>query len=135
MSAYASVEDFENYVEGWETDDQAALERILERASRDVDRFVGAQYRMQDNGYRFGDLTVNPQALTQGQIDAVKRSTCAQAEYRITKGEEWFVEDQYEAVSGPDFATKGKLPRFGPKAREELRNSGIVKATGGRLLQ
>jgi hypothetical protein len=132
--AYATVEDFEGYVEGWETTDKAALERALHRASRDVDLYVGFSYSIESNGLRFGDLEENPKGLDAGDLQALRNATCAQAEYRIEKGEEWFVHDQHESVSGPDFSTKGKLSRYGPKMREELRYSGIRRAVGGRLI-
>lgn len=132
--AYVTPEEFAEYVEGWETDDEAALQRTLNRASYDVDRFVGFAWTVQANGFRFGDLTENPQGLDVGELTALRRATCAQAEYRIEKGEEFFVHDQHESTSGPDFSTKGKLTRFGPKAREELRYSGLRRAAGGRLI-
>lgn len=133
--AYATADEFAEYVEGWETDDEEALLRALNRASLDVDRFVGFAWSVQSNGLRFGDLEDNPQDLDEGELAALKRATCAQAEYRIEKGEEFFVHDQYESVGGPDFGTKGKLSRFGPKAREELRYSGLKRAVGGRLIR
>jgi hypothetical protein len=40
MATYATQADFELYVEGWVTTDAAALERLLLRAERDVDRLL-----------------------------------------------------------------------------------------------
>jgi hypothetical protein len=134
-AAYATVADFEDYVEGWATDDEDVLKRTLHRASRDVDRFVGPCWSMESNGLRFGDLTENPKKLSDEQRAALVAATCAQAEYRIEKGEDWFVHDQYKQTNGPDFATVGRLNRFGPKAREELRYSGLSRAQGGRLVR
>jgi hypothetical protein len=134
--AYASVADFEAYVEGWETDDEDALRRCLHRASRDIDRYVGPGWSVEPNGLRFGDVAEdNPKALEPHQVEALVNATCAQAEYRIAMGEDWFVQDQYKQSNGPDFATTGKLGRVGPKAREELQYSGLPRATGGKLLR
>lgn len=40
MATYANQADFEGYVEGWVTSDPAALERLLERAEKDIDRIL-----------------------------------------------------------------------------------------------
>jgi hypothetical protein len=133
--AYATTKDFEDYVEGWETEDAGTLERVLERASRDVDRYVGAAWPVESNGMRFGDLGENPKKLTADQIESLTRATCAQAEYRIEKGEDWFVHDQYKSANGPDFATVGKLSRYGPKMRDELKYTGLNRAVGGKLVR
>lgn len=132
--AYATVEDFEAYVEGWETGDPEVLKRLLHRASLDVDRYVGPAWSVEDNGLRFGDPAgANPKKLSSAQVEALTRATCAAAEYRLAMGEEWFVTDQHESVGGPDFSTVGRLSRTGPKMREELRYSGLKRAVGGRL--
>lgn len=133
--AYATPEDFERYVEGWKTEDKAALERTLHRASKDVDRQVGFGWSTESNGLKFGEPEDNPKKLPDRQLEALRDATCAQAEYRIEKGEDWFVHGQYKSTSGPDFGTQGKLPRFGPKAREELQNSGLKRAVGGPLVR
>lgn len=133
--SYATVDDFEDYVEGWVTSDEEALQRMLERASRDVDRYIGAAWSVEDNGLRFGKLEDNPKAIDQYQIEALTRATCAQAEYRIEMGPDFFVKDQHKSVGGPDFSTQGKLSRYGPKMREEVQASGLQRATGGRLVR
>jgi hypothetical protein len=125
MAAYASQSDFEDYVEGWVTDDPGALADLLGRAALDVDRIFPA-LTVKANGLKYGDLTENPEGLTDQQIDALKRANCAQAEYRFHKGEEWFVEEQFASVSGPDFSTRGRQPRIGPKVREELEGLGFA---------
>lgn len=134
FEGYATVEDFEAYVEGWVTKDEEALERALHKASIDIDRYVGPTWAKQANGLRFGVLAENPQRLTDSQLGDLVRATCAQAEYRIEKGEDFFIHGQHEVTSGPDFSTKGRLPRFSPKAKEELRFSGLNRALGGRLV-
>jgi hypothetical protein len=134
-AAYATVADFEAYAEGWVTTDEEALEQALHKASIDVDRYVGPTWVVEANGLRFGDVVAdNPKQLTSAQLEALNRATCAQAEYRIEKGPDFFIHGQHETTSGPDFSTKGRLPRFGPKAKEELRFSGLNRALGGRLV-
>lgn len=40
MSTYAAQADVEAYIEGWVTDDPIALERLIQRAEREVDRLI-----------------------------------------------------------------------------------------------
>lgn len=129
MATYATQADFEAYVEGWTTSDPAALERLLERAERDVDSAVG-RWDRQDNGLKFGTpATDNEQGLTDLQKDALARATCAQAEYRLAMGEAFFVEAQPENVSGPDYSQTGALPRIGPKVYDELEGTDLMRLT------
>lgn len=127
MATYATVSDFEGYSEGWQTNDAAALERTLQRAERDIDRILGYQGHRPDSQI----LKLVPADLGARQRDALMRATCAQAEYRIEKGEKFFRQAQHERVSGPHFSTSGKLPRIGPKVRDELAGSGLQVLAGG----
>lgn len=124
MPTYATQTDFEAYVEGWVTDDADALDRLLERAELDVDRILGPGQRRDDTG-----LLYDPANLTAAQAASLSRATCAQAEYRFRMGEEFFSAAQYEDVTGPDFSTKGRLPYYAPKVREELANAGLRQMT------
>lgn len=109
-------------------------EALLVAAERDVDLHVGA-YSKEDNGLKFGRPNgVNEKGLMLAQRIALRRATCAQAEYRYLKGPEWFAEDQYASVSGPDFSTRGIKRRFGPKAREELAESGLMRRGGKAVI-
>ncbi len=123
LPAYASQADLEAYIEGWTTTDAAALERLLKRAERDVDTLLGAYARQSATG-----LKLDPAALTTLQANALSRATCAQAEYRIEMGEEFFVQAQYTYVAGPDFQRRGELPRIGPKVLPELAGHGFTMA-------
>lgn len=126
MPSYATQQEFEAYVEGWTTSDPAALARLLERASRDVDSVLTA-FSVESNGLRFGEIrTTNPKGLATWQADALSRATCAQAEYRNLQGEEFFVAYQHESVSGPEFSTKGRAPYIAPKVARELVATGLV---------
>lgn len=127
MATYATPADLDLYSEGFTVTDPAAVERELQRAERDVDRLLG--YQGQVNAAT--GLKLDPAALQPYQRDALMRATCAQAEYRIEMGPEFFRRAQHEQVTGPQFTTTGKLPRVGPKVMEELSGSGLVQAWGG----
>lgn len=114
-TTYATVADLRAYADLTGGDD-ADLTRVLLRAERDVDRVVGNQGARPDSQL----LKFDPASMGARQADALKRGTCAQAEYRIAMGEPFMVKGQHKSVSGPQFSTSGKLPRVGPKVMDEL---------------
>jgi hypothetical protein len=126
MPTYAQASDLEAYVEGWVTDNPAAVDRLLERAERDIDYAAGA-WPIADpvNGLKFV-----PGSLAAWQTKALVRATCAQAEYRFEMGEEFMVKAQHARVQGPDFAAWGRLPYIGPKALRELVSGGLLRGAG-----
>lgn len=63
------------------------------------------------------------------EIQAIKNSVCAQADYMFTNNEDLFVKAQYQSIKGPDFTTEGRLPVVSPQARRELAVSGLVTGT------
>lgn len=128
MATYATQEEFEAYVEGWTTTDAPALERLLVRAERDIDAILGDPASVQANGLKFGDPKgANELALTTHQVAQLSRATCAQGYYRFLKeSEDFFFEGQLDFVSGPDFSTRGTLPRISPQTLVELRLGGLL---------
>jgi hypothetical protein len=120
---YATQSDFAAYVEGWTTDNGAALDRLLERAEVDIDGLAATVVPADPDAVaRRFDVT----ALSARDRDVLKRATCAQAEYRFNMGEAFFVKGQYEQVTGPDFATTGRLPWIGPKVYRELAGTDLI---------
>jgi hypothetical protein len=120
---YATRADFEAYVEGWTTDNTGALDRLLERAEVDIDGLAASVVAANpDTATRRFDLT----ALSARNRDVLRRATCAQAEYRFNMGEAFFVKGQYDQVTGPDFATTGRLPWIGPKVYRELSGTDLI---------
>lgn len=145
MSSYATVADFEAYVEGWVTDDPDALTRLLERATRDVDAVIGPLWpRAVDP---FLGLKLNPDAdLDAVGAAALSRATCAQAFYRFTVVEPaQFAAggEVRKSVKGPDFevtyADAGAAPvgaggtgRYAPELALELAPIAYLRRTGAR---
>jgi hypothetical protein len=127
VATYATAAEARTYtgLSSAELPDSTA-ERLLEQAERDVDYACGGFF-YPDTGLMFDLLAVAPStaALTVGQKRALSRATCAQVEYRLAKGEEFFVLPQYELVSGPDFEHRGQLDYIGPKVYRELAGSGL----------
>jgi hypothetical protein len=134
MPIYAQRADVEDFIDGWVTDDPSALDALIERAERDVDTYCGP-WSVEANGLKFGDpATGNEKGLTDGQVLALTRATCAQVEYRFVQGEEFMARAQYTQVKGPDFETHGQLPYIGPKVRRELDDAGLVRQTSIRAV-
>ena len=130
MAEYATAAEFEIYVEDgtvdWTTLNAADLEKLLQAAQRDVDRYLRNWGIVESNGWRFGlPKTTNQKRLTAEQVVSLSRITCARAEYRFHMGNQFFARDQRQSANGPHFSVQGKLDRIGPKVREELTASGM----------
>lgn len=114
---YATVEQLKDYTEtGTLTDDELA--KVLADAHKDINRAMR----------RTVDLDVD--TIPTGFVTALEEAIKAQAEYRLHVGDEFFINAQYESVSGGDISTEGRLPRIGPKAREALQAVGLLVTTG-----
>lgn len=127
MATYATAQEARAYTgQGEEALSDPDAERLIEQAERDVDYACGGFFNP-DTGLMFDLVAVAPSttALTVGQKRALSRATCAQVEYRLAMGEEFFVRPQYELVSGPDFEHRGQLDYIGPKVYRELAGSGL----------
>lgn len=123
MPTYATAADCESYIEGLTIDDAAAFDRLIERAEKDVDSALGV-YTTRDDG-----LKIAPLELATGDRATLRDATCAQVEYRLSMGEDFFVKAQYAETQGPEFKTKGALPRVGPKTWQELEGSNLLRLT------
>lgn len=77
--------------------------------------------------FRGGGTRLDVWMLQPSQVTALRRATCAQAEYRDQMGEDFFIKAQWQSVSGPEFTTQGKLPFLGPKVFRELNGSGLIE--------
>lgn len=130
MSSYATLTDYENYT-GVEPADEDAAQRALDKAEVDVDSILGPWPIQPATGRKL--LTANtPKTFLSGlldwQVKALKNAVCAQAQYRETQGEEFFVQGQYDSVSGR-FGVSGKLPYIGPQTVRELQNTGLIRTS------
>lgn len=131
---YATTADLSAYIEDVpatyvplpdEGGREAFLTRFLERAERDIDRIVGP-WPLYESGRKF-----DPEDLTAPQQEALKRATCAAAEYRIATGEGELIgaEDGIASVDGISFTSR-PLARIGPKVTEELSGAGLILYSG-----
>lgn len=120
-TTYATVQDLEGYVEGWSTDDEDAAERLIARAEDDVDWLLGVRPILDATGRK-----LDPASLWDWQAAALRRATCAQAEYRWALGEDFFRRSRPTHVKGPDFETFDKQPVIAPKAIRELQGAGLI---------
>ena len=87
MPVYATPEDFASYVEGIEANvfdsvpaDEAGVKRLLDRAEILVDIVCGGG-PLPPSGRRF-----DPDDLEAGQVEALRRATCAAADYLRLRG-------------------------------------------------
>jgi hypothetical protein len=132
MTAYATVADFEAYVEGWITDNEAALERLLERASRDIDAVIGLFPVITTGNY--AGFKLDPTTLDDVHRQALARATCAQARHRFDTDTAAAAEPRQKRVDGPDFKIEYELPapaatRYAPELVDELAVLGLPRRT------
>jgi hypothetical protein len=115
---YATPDDLRAYANVSEDTlpDPEAL-RVLALAERDVDRTAG-NWGVLATGRKFEPVSMVPIMAA-----ALNRATCAQAEYRLAKGEEFFIESQVPIDE------EQREPRIGPKCKEELIHGGLRRAT------
>lgn len=125
MGTYAVAADVEAYIEGGTGLDAATVERYIVRAERDVDRAVNVVIGRRTSGLKFDPVT----DLDATQREALERATCAQVEYRLRMGDDFFVQHQRESMSGPETSVSGRVPRIGPQVRDELISGGLYATT------
>lgn len=127
MSAptYAVRADFEAYVEGWTTTDNAALDRLLARAERDIDAILGP---IPISPLSTTGLKLDPTILKTWEKEALARAVCAQAYYRYLTTDASIAAGRVTAKErGPDFEVDygqagagGNVPQYGQRVRTEL---------------
>lgn len=121
MSTYATVADFK----AWSVMDpmpaDADIQKALDRAEIDVDSYLPGPI-IEDTG-----LHVDPATLLTWQVQRLRDATCAQAEYRLELGEEFFQQSSNdEVIQGPDFTISGRRSRFSPVAAQLLRTASLL---------
>lgn len=127
MATYAVQQDVVDYIPGFVVDDATALEQLIEICERDVDNAMGHKRWMVNETT---GLRLDPTQLTSFQAKQLARAVAAQVEYRLAKGEDFFVAFRPDAQSGPDGAITGKEPFLAPKARMELARAGLFRLWG-----
>lgn len=137
MSTYATLEDLKSYVEGngIQLPSDPQLQRVLDRAERDVDSIAGPWPIVDTTTGRKFD----PAALVEFQATQLRFATCAQAEYRLLQGETFMAKSQHQMVrleddqGGSEFRA-GQLPYIGPKVVRELALGGLVRTSGVQMV-
>jgi hypothetical protein len=132
---YTNRTAFEDYVEGWVTDDAAALDRLLERAERDVDALFVLLPIITSGTY--AGRRFDPTTLAAWEREALSNCVCAQAEFRFMRGEEQIARGRTAtSVKGPDFeqaySDVGTAGRYSPKLDIELQPLSRWRQLGAR---
>jgi hypothetical protein len=115
MISYATVDELEAFFEDGlpEGYDNDYFERVLELASQDIDRYSTAIVGLGQQ-LKFAEVD-DPiewwEDLEASQSAWIVEATCAQAEWRLAKGDQYFVE----------------IPAsLGPKTRAALKRTGLA---------
>jgi hypothetical protein len=135
MSSYATNADFEAYVEGWVTDDANALDRLLERATLDVDELLGPIPPRASSPNQ--GLKLNPPTdLTPIAAAALRDGVCEQALHRFKFVEPAGLAAQQNpagaltTVKGPDFEVT-----YSPGQNPVTGAGGLYAPALGRILR
>lgn len=126
MPTYATAADLAAYVEpnpDVTTPEGDEADALLERAERDVDRALGPYPPDSDTG-----LKLDPTLLTDAQVAALVRATCAAAEFRLQVGEGALVGDD-DYISA-ELTILRRAGRSAPKLIEELAGTGLLNFSG-----
>lgn len=102
-----------------------SVEELLMQAERDVDMALGRIPQDPTTG-----LKLLPSTLQTWQVEALSRAVCAQAVYRIIKGDTFFREMQPLDPSGPDGSQKGRESYLAPEADRELTYGKLYNLVG-----
>lgn len=128
MATYASAELLAEYVAGnalVRLPEGEDVERLLERAERDVDRVLGPYPPDPATGLKF-----DPGELTTAQRGALARATCAAAEFVLAQGPELLTgADDGVAAAGSVSYSLRPAPRQAPRLLEELAGHGLIART------
>lgn len=127
MATYCTVADFSEAVPFFVIDDAASLEEYIKLAERDIDKALGPGGRDQTTG-----LKLAPARLSEYRTKALARAVAYQAEYRMVKGENFFINFRPESQSGPDGSISGREPFIAPKASQELTFGDLYRLVTGR---
>jgi len=120
---YATPAQLRDYTGLSSTDmPDATATALIAASERDVDSLCVVDRPVLDDGRRF-----SPDALAASEQLALRRATCAQAQYRHVMGADFFIRGQYQKVTGPDYTTEGTLPHIGPAVRRELAATGLAR--------
>ena len=124
VPSYATVADLELYL-GRDLDDGEAT-RVLLAAERDIDSILGPWDVDAITGLKWSPMT----ELELFEAAALRDATCAQAEYRIAMGPDFFVRAGPKRVEGPDFTEEWDQaqPDIGPRVWIELARAPRLRA-------
>lgn len=139
--------DLEANILGLVVDDPVAMDQLIVQCEWEIDSILGLWMRDPSTGRKINPNnivsigTILPfggselfAPLTRGitlyQLHGLRRAVCAQVEYHLKLGEDFFVKPHYDTVSGPQFSRSGKQPdRIAPKARQHLAGTGLIRNT------
>ena len=115
--SYATVDDLRERSAFYGVTIPDDAEHLLELATRDVQRALGAEW--------------DPALLEPEQVDALREATVVQACFRASQGGELAlgVDDGLAAIGGVSFSTRTP-PRLSPEADEVLAGRGLFVRTG-----
>lgn len=138
--------DLEAFVQGLVVDDATAMNNLIVKCEWEIDAILGARIRNPATGRKIDVSKVVPVApispfpgelfapfqrgINVYQRSALRRAVCAQVEYHLKMGEDFFTRQPYKKVSGPQFSYEREegegVKRISPVARQHLDGTGLI---------
>jgi len=124
MATYASFVDWQAF-DPASTSVEADVEPFLIKAERDIDSAIGKR------GSYITERRIDPTLFTPWRRDMLAMACCAQAQYRMFKGEEFFASVRPMRQSSREGAMEGQEPYIGPIASQHLAQGGFYNLVRG----
>jgi hypothetical protein len=124
--AYATPEDYAAFDPSSQMED-TELEPLLATAQKDIDWALGLYGRDVDTGDK-----INVEMLTAWRAAALAWAVCAQAQYHLFKGEEFFASLRPLRQSSREGSIEGQEPFISPRASAELTRANFYRLTSGK---
>jgi hypothetical protein len=126
MPEYSSPDDYADFDPTFTVpDDTTELEAVLTVAERDIEYAIGV-YGRSSTGSK-----IDVDGLDEWRSTCLIRAVCAQAQYHMFKGEEFFASGRPTAQSSREGSIASQEPYIGPKASTELSRGGFYRLTTG----
>lgn len=124
--AYATSDDY-NAFDPANTIPDAELDPLLSAASKEIDWALGLYGRNTTTGDK-----IDPTLLVQWRKDALAWATCAQAQYHLFKGEEFFASLRPQRQTSREGTIEGQEPFISPRASAELTRGYFYRLAVGK---
>jgi hypothetical protein len=125
MATYATADDYNDIFDPSAGIDEEVLEPFLLKAERDIDSACGRR------GSYITDRRFDPTVFTEQRAEILAMATCAQAQYRMMRGDEFFASTRPVRQSSREGSQDGQEAYIGPTCSQFLAQGGFYSLVRG----